>query len=107
MNGVLERKPPREQRTHIDASRRQILDGPIEFDAPAERALEVELLHHDLVHDERKRLVRQCPDLHDGAASLGGRHAALQRSQASRSLESDVELGYRKELRVAIGAEPA
>ena len=46
----------------------QVRDRPVELDAPAERAAEVELLRHQLVDDERQRLVRQRADLHDARA---------------------------------------
>ena len=49
----------------------EVFDRPVEFDAPAERAAQVELLRHELVDDERQRLVRQRADLHDDAAALG------------------------------------
>src|SRR5450432_2056812 len=35
LDRVFERKLARQQRTHVDAARRQVLDRPVEFDAPA------------------------------------------------------------------------
>src|SRR5438128_10598556 len=90
--GLRERKLARQQRLNIDPPRSDVLDRPVEFDAPAERALEVELLGHDLADDERQRLVRQSADLDDGASALDCRDAALERSETAGRLESDVEL---------------
>src|SRR5690242_9540078 len=37
-----------QQRPHVDSTRREILHGPVELDAPAERAAKIELLRHDV-----------------------------------------------------------
>src|SRR5690349_22116350 len=42
---------PGQQRPHVDAPRREVIDRPVEFDAPAERAAQVELLRHHVVDD--------------------------------------------------------
>ena len=83
-HGVLQRILARQQRPHVDAARRQIVDRPVELDAPAERAAQVELLRHQLVDDERQRLVRQRADLHDDAAALGRGDARLERGEVAR-----------------------
>ena len=94
-DGILQRILARQQRPHVDAARRQVVDRPVELDAPAERAAQVELLRHQLVDDERQRLVRQRAHLHDHAAALGGRDARLQRVEAARHFVRDVELRRR------------
>ena len=81
-DGILQRELAGQQRPHVDAARRQVVDRPVELDAPAERAAEVELLRHQLVDDERQRLVRQRADLHDDAAAL--RTAATQVFSAAK-----------------------
>src|SRR5215813_9748631 len=87
-----QRKLAGKQRADVDAPRGDVLDRPVELDAPAECPLEVELLGHDVVHHEGKRFVRQRAHLHDRAAALDRRDAGIQRRQASGSLERDVEL---------------
>src|SRR5207253_6154811 len=104
---VAQRKLPREQRPDVDPVRGDVLDRPVELDAPAERAFEVELFDHDLVDDEGQRLVRQRADLNDRAAAFRGGDAGLERGEAAGRLEGDVELWRRQRLRLAVGAEGA
>src|SRR6266566_9519499 len=104
---VAQRKLPREQRPDVDPARGDVLDRPVELDAPAERAFEVELFDHDLVDDEGQRLVRQRADLHDRAAAFRGGDAGLERGEAAGRFEGDVELRRRERFGIAIGANGA
>ena len=104
-HGVLQRILARQQRPHVDPARRQVVDRPVELDAPAERAAQVELLRHQLVDDERQRLVRQRADLHDDAAALGRRDAGLERVEVAGDLVGDVELRLLERVAVAVGAQ--
>src|SRR5215831_10669368 len=44
-----------QKRSDVDTPGREIVDGPVELDTPAERAAKVELLHHQIIDDERQR----------------------------------------------------
>src|SRR3954454_18251216 len=102
LDGVLQRKLSRQQRPHVYAARRQVIDGPVELNAPAECTTQVELLAHDLVDDERQRLVRQGAHLHDDAAALRRSDTRLERVEAAGRLEGDVELRRRQRVRFEV-----
>src|SRR6185369_17465213 len=68
LHRVAQRELSADEGPDVDTARRQIRDGPVEFDAPPESAAEIELLRHQLVDDEGQRLVRQRSDLDDARA---------------------------------------
>src|SRR5438046_1088716 len=81
-----QRKLPRKQWSDIDPVRSDVLDRPVELDTPAERTLEVELLHHDLVDDEWQRLVRKRAHLTNRAAPFRRTEPGLDRAEAAGRL---------------------
>src|SRR5205085_8185157 len=95
------------QRSDVDPARSDVLYRPVELEAPAECTLEVELLDHDLVDNERQRLVWQGPDLDDRASSLHRGDAGVERMDAARGLERDVELRRGDRIGLLVGANGA
>jgi len=91
----------RQQRPHVDAVRRQVVDRPVEFDAPAEGAAQIELLRHQVVDDEGQRFGRQRAHLHDGAAALDCGNARFQRDKAARHFVRNVEPRPRQRFGIA------
>src|SRR5450755_524478 len=107
LDRILQGKLSRQEWSYIHAARRQVVDGPIELNAPAESALEVELLAHDFVDDKRQRLVGQRSHLNDGTAALDRGDARLQRREAAGDFVGNVELRRRERVGVAISANRA